>query len=319
MSVYGPADTFLLVGGKNLTGDTFTLDETVEEITEEVRPFGVSTDQNKGVGIGRIQLEAAGGLYDDRTAGMIAALQDHGGARQVIAYGMAGDSAGADAVMLDGALVTKWKRVVAVDGLTKAHAEYAVSSEYRRGRVLHGLTAETSDWDTEGDSVDQATAQRLRSVAITSSEADDERVLTAVPHGLITGDVVIISGHTSTPSINGQRTVTVVDSTHFTVGVDITVDGTGGSFVKVTSTGGYADLHVPALALGGHTGLVVSVLGSGDNVTFAPLVAFTARTTVGAERKSIAGQIPRYTAASGDFTGAGSPSAVPFVALTRNP
>lgn len=154
MSYHGPTDVFLLVGGKDLTGDTFTLSDGIEEITEEVHPFGSTFDDNRGVGVGRITLEAAGGLYDDRQVGMLDALQEQSGARQLVSYGSSGTAIGAPVTMLDGAIVTAWKRIAARDGLTKAHAEYVVSANDMRGVILHGLDTETADWDTEAESVD---------------------------------------------------------------------------------------------------------------------------------------------------------------------
>lgn len=156
LTYYGPATAFLLVGGKDISGDTFTLKDSVEELTEVVEPLGRTWNINKGVGVGQIALEAQGGLYDDRAAGNIAALQGLSGARQLVSYGYAGTAVGADVVMLDGALVTKFNRVITRDALTKAEPEYLVSAEYQRGKVLHGLTAETADGDTTATSVDNA-------------------------------------------------------------------------------------------------------------------------------------------------------------------
>lgn len=324
MTNYGPADAFLIVSGKNLTSDTFTLDETVEELTEEARPFGGTFDANKGVGVGKIQLEAAGGIYDDRQVGMLAALQEQGTSRQLVAYGTAGTDPGADATMLNGPLVAKWKRMLDKGGLTKAHAEYAMdAAEYMRGRVLHGFDAETTDGDTESASVDEA--DYATSIAILFSSVDDPtEITTDDPHGLAAGDVILISGHTgSTPSINGTHTIGFVSGADtFTIPVNVTVPGAGGTAKKIGAASGTADLHVPALTLDGHTGLVVRVLGSEDDITFASLVSFTAVTVAGSsERKAISTAIPRYTAIDWDFTGSGgSPdqaSAVPFVVLHR--
>jgi len=68
-------------------------------------------------------------------------------------------------------------------------------------------------------------------VTITSnSAADPTVVLTSAPHLLTTGDLVTIAGVTgSTPTINGARKVTVIDATHFTVPIHVTVAGTGGT------------------------------------------------------------------------------------------
>jgi tail tube protein len=69
-------------------------------------------------------------------------------------------------------------------------------------------------------------------VAITSNTADllGSIVLTAAPHLLTSGDEATIAGVTgSTPTINGVRIVTVIDSTHYRVPVPTTVGGTGGT------------------------------------------------------------------------------------------
>jgi hypothetical protein len=145
-------------------------------------------------------------------------------------------------------------------------------------------------------------------------------IATEEPHGLIAGDVVVIAGHVgSDPDINGEQTVTAsVDANTFEIGVDVTTGGTVGTFKKVTSTGLVADLHVTALTLGTHTGLVVRLLDSADDDTYAPVVSFTAVTLINAnERKTVATEVQRYVAIDGDFTGAGSPSAVPLVAVSR--
>jgi hypothetical protein len=67
-------------------------------------------------------------------------------------------------------------------------------------------------------------------VAITSSSiANPSSILTAA-HKFVTGDTVMIAGHTgSTPAIDGARVVTVVDGTHFTIPVNVTGGGTGGT------------------------------------------------------------------------------------------
>lgn len=60
---------------------------------------------------------------------------------------------------------------------------------------------------------------------------------TATPHGLVTGDEVVISGVTGgTPALSGKYTVTVVDSDTFTVPVNLTAAGTGGRVQKSKST-----------------------------------------------------------------------------------
>lgn len=73
------------------------------------------------------------------------------------------------------------------------------------------------------------------SISVTSSSVANPSVITtATAHGYVTGDKVNIAGHTgSTPDINGNHTVTVTDSTHFTIPVNVTVGGTGGTVVRI--------------------------------------------------------------------------------------
>ena len=65
---------------------------------------------------------------------------------------------------------------------------------------------------------------------VSSSVANPTVVTTTGPHGLVTGQQVVIAGHSgSTPTINGTRTVTVTGASTFTIPVNVTVGGTGGT------------------------------------------------------------------------------------------
>lgn len=76
------------------------------------------------------------------------------------------------------------------------------------------------------------------SVVVTSSSvATPSILLTAAPHLLASGDTATIAGHTgSTPSLNNEYEVVVVDATHFSIfdkatgaPIAVTVGGTGGT------------------------------------------------------------------------------------------
>lgn len=69
-------------------------------------------------------------------------------------------------------------------------------------------------------------------INITSSSASTDQILTASAHGFSSGDWVRIAGHTSTPDINGTHQVSVIDTTHVLIGIDITVNGSGGTIRK---------------------------------------------------------------------------------------
>jgi hypothetical protein len=199
-----------------------------------------------------------------------------------------------------------------------AGGEHQISGQYYRGKVVAGLTSQSSDGDTESTPVDQA--DYATAVTITSSAADDN-VTTASAHGLTAGDHVLIENHSgSTPDINGNQTVlSVTDSTNFKLtGIDITVGGTGGTVKKTSTDSWIADLHVPALDLGGGTNVVVTLRDSADGVTFANVTsgAFTAVTLAGtSQRLSATGQIRRYRAITWAFTGGSAQTVTPYVAL----
>lgn len=71
MANYGPAD--LTVEYDNAAGTLVDItahvltvnDIDVENMTEEVRPFGASWDVHKGIGVGRMPVVELGGVYDD--------------------------------------------------------------------------------------------------------------------------------------------------------------------------------------------------------------------------------------------------------------
>jgi Prealbumin-like fold domain len=76
--------------------------------------------------------------------------------------------------------------------------------------------------------------QGIAESSITSiSAANPAVVTTSSAHGLSTGQKVGIFGSDSTPSIDGVRTVTVIDSTHFSVPVNVTTAGTKGTVVPL--------------------------------------------------------------------------------------
>lgn len=71
-------------------------------------------------------------------------------------------------------------------------------------------------------------------IAIASSSIDNPtEITTAVAHGLTSGDTVVVAGHAgSTPSINGTYVATVLSPTVFTIPVNVTADGTGGTVTR---------------------------------------------------------------------------------------
>jgi hypothetical protein len=319
MSVFGPASAFLLVGGRNISSDTFVLDETLENLFEETHGLGDSWEEHLPVGIGKILLEASGGIYDDATDRIVDALQEKGETKQMVAYGFSDPTGGRDCVLLDGTYAATWKRMASRTGLTKAHAIHMINSEYRRGLIIHGLTAEGADGTSA--SVDLNNLNRPDYPITASSIANPTEISLPAAHGLTTGDVVLISNHVgSTPSINGGDgypiTVTGLDT--FTILEDVTVGGTLGTYKVVSLRGAEGHLHIPAITLGGYTDLTVDIEDSADDTTFAPYVAFSAATAVGAEKVVEATVCNRFLQINWTWGGAGSgQSVIPFVGIAE--
>lgn len=65
---------------------------------------------------------------------------------------------------------------------------------------------------------------------ISSSVANPSVITTEIAHGLVTGQNATIVGHSgSTPDVNGLHKVTVISETTFSIEVNVTVAGTGGT------------------------------------------------------------------------------------------
>lgn len=321
MTAYGPPSAFLLVGGNNISGDTFQAEESVEQVMEQTNGLGDSWEESLPVGIAKVMLSAGGGIYDDRTAGIVSALQSKGTTRQLVSFGVSGITPGSDVSLLDGDYAAKWHRIAARDGLTKANAEHVITGQYYRGRLIHGLSAETtSTGNSQATSVD-ATLYKLPKV-ISNSTVANPTVLTSVKHGLTSGDTILIAGSTTTPTLDGSRVVTAVDADTFTIPVNVSSGGAQtATWTGVTTTGAIVDLHVPALTLGGWTDVTFILRDSADNSTFANVTGgtFTNVSAVAAnQRLTIAGQVRRYMALQWTFNGAGSgQSVMPVVGLWR--
>ena len=74
---------------------------------------------------------------------------------------------------------------------------------------------------------------------ITMTTANPTVITSSSTHGLLTGDQVMITDSNSAPSVDGLYSVTVIDSTRFSINKAVTVSGTG-KFIKA-SAGVYSE------------------------------------------------------------------------------
>lgn len=252
----------------------------------------------------------SGAFFDTTANSMHAALKDAPTTSRLLAFAPAGNTIGSIFVGFEGVTSVNYDVIVKGAGLTKANAAYQVSGKVEPGVIVQDWVAKTVDWNTKTDGfpVDFILDPTQTVIPIVSNSIANPTVITtSVPHGLASGDLIYISGvASSSPTINGTRAVTVISPTTFSTAVNVTVGGTGGSFVRSnTSAGGVGYLEVSDYT--GFTGFIGKIRDSADDVTYADLITFANMTASGAQRVvEVAGVIDRYLSFDGNVTGTGS-------------
>lgn len=320
MSMYGSSNVgFWLVAGYNLLASKLQgFNVSDEAMQAQTDGLGDIWGEFTPTGVRKAELSQDGAFFDAGAGLAHSALSTAQATSRVMCLAPEGNTLWKRFIGFVGVYGSKYGVIAKNKDLTKADVEYTVSGVKDEGIILQPLAAKTADWNTEGaESYDSTTDPALRVVPITSNSiANPSVVTTTVPHGLTTGDIVLISGvSTSSPTINGQRTVTVTSTTTFTVTVNVTVAGTGGSFVKANSTGGGA-AYQQVTAFSGFTGFVGKVRDSTDDTTYADLATFANVTSApSSECVVVSGTVDRYLAVDGNVTGSGSIAA--FIGFAR--
>lgn len=325
---HGSASIWLLVDGYNLISAKLqSLRYKLSSIMEKSDGCGDLWDEHTPVGKRQLEVAQEGAFFDTSAGNIHAALsgsvpdtpQD---TVRIVTMGFAGSVIGQPFLGCEGAYSHSYEVLGERDKLQRANVEYTVGGVVDDGVVLHELSAETGDDTTEDESVDHTTEPGILSVPVVSSSvANPSIITTSAPHRLQTGDTVLIAGHVgSTPDINGEHAVAVIDTTHFSIAVNVTVGGAGGTIVEgKTNAGGAGYLEVTALTLGGYTSVTVAIRDSDDDITFADLVSFAVVTAAPeAQRVTVSGAVERYLAQSVTFNGAGAgPSITYFAGFAR--
>ena len=312
---FGSASAWLLVDGYDLLAAKIkSLRYTTEALQERSDGLGDNWEEHTPTGLSKVSLAQEGAFFDTATNSSHDALSASvpttpQATVRVVSFGFAGQTAGEPFVGCLGAFTVEYDVLGQVGELTKANAAYVVTGQRDEGTVLQPLAVKTADWDTESSAFDYTTDTSQQVIPITSnSQANPSVITTTVPHGYTSGDIVLIAGVSgSNADINGERTVTVISTTTFSVPIDAsTSGGTGGTVVRANSANGGAGYqHVTAFS--GFTGYIGKVRDSADDVTYADLVTFADVTAAPAvERVTAAGTVDRYLAVDGDLTGSGS-------------
>ena len=309
-----------LVSGVSMLGakPKSVVDKVTNVLQANTHGLGDEWVEHSATGQLRGELSQAGAFFDTATDGMHQAWKALTNVARLVMYAISGNTIGQIFVGWQGVYEGSYDALAKVGGLVEANATYAVSGQVDRGLIVQDWTAKTADWT--GPGVDFTLDPLNASVPITSNSAANPSVVTTpVPHKLTTGDRVLISGVAgSNADINGERVVTVLSATTFSVPVNATTSGgTGGQFVRASTSAGAVG-YLAASAASGFTNFVGTLEHSDDDVSYSTLLTFTDNVAAPfAERKTVAGTVKRYVRFKGDVTGSGS--ITPFAGVSRNP
>jgi len=322
---FGSAKAFFLVDGFNmLAAKLQSLSWKIKAATEPTGGLGDSWPEHSPTGQQSAELAQGGGFFDTSAGNSHAALAGSVPSSptdpvRVATLGLGGNTIGQPFMGFEGVYSHEYEVLSERDKLQRANAAYTINGKAEEGVILHALTTESADATTEpASSLDNSTLPQRAVPIVSSSVAVASVITTSVPHGLVTGDSVVIAGHSgSTPTINGERVATVLTPTTFSIPVNVSIGGTGGSFTRAkTNNGGAGYLEVTALTLGTFTDALVTIRHSADDTTYVDLLAFTAVTaTRAAERKVVAPgtAVNRYLAQNVDFRGAGAGGSITYM------
>lgn len=318
MAKYSSTSAVFLVDGYNfLAAKLKTLNLKIMQMTEETDGLGDASQAFSPTGKQQGTITQGGAFWDTSALNIHAAMATKLGATpqdtaRVMTVGCMGNTVGAVIYGIAGAFSVAYEAAVALGKLTKANAEHLLAGLIDRGAIVQPLAAQTANWNTHTLStpVDFTLDPSQFLTPITSNTLANPTVVTCpVPHGLTTGQVIFIAGNiTSSPAINGQQTATVISALTFSVPVNCTTGGTGGTFVLGSTVNGGAG-YQQVTAFTGFTGYVGKIRHSVDETTYADLSVFV-NVTSGPNGQCITvapgTTVNRYVCHDGVVTGSGS-------------
>lgn len=129
-------------------------------------------------------------------------------------------------------------------------------------------------WFTSSASIWSFTIKTQRGFVLTANNANPGKVTTTYPHGLTTGDQVVISGVVGAVGYNNTIfTVTVVDSVNFTIGVNAAAFGayvSGGTFISNRASSEVDSQIVPGTLIFTIGGITFTDQGNGTLTSPTP-------------------------------------------------
>lgn len=146
MAKYGSPSAFLLVGGRNLSGENTEITELGESTLERSDGFSKNWPEFTPTGAQKAEFTQKG--YYDEDAGKNASVLDgQQSTVQVVCYGVEGLALGKNFVGLEGAFASKYRRVPVRDALLKVEADFSVTGKQSAGAILLAA-AQAGSWAT---------------------------------------------------------------------------------------------------------------------------------------------------------------------------
>lgn len=234
MANYGPDDVgFVLVGAYNLLADSAAIQLKIEQLTDESTSLGDSWTEHSLLGLFRADL-SQNGYFNDAAAASNAALVGLGAAR-VFSVGVEGNTIGKQMIGLEGAVQLDYERIASLSALHRARSMLRVTGQVDHGLILHALTAETANMDTEGaNSQDNGASSAAGGVGYlhVTAYSGFTNIIAKVRHS--TDDVTyadLITFATVTATTSERKTVSGTVNRH--TAMNLTVSGAGSATFMV--------------------------------------------------------------------------------------
>lgn len=231
MAKYGSDDAFILVDGYDLTGFSTELTDTKEAQLEETHTLGDAWVENAYVGVKSANIQQSA-FYDDAALATSAALVSSVGSTRVLSYGIEGNAIGKKMVCYQGAVQTNVSRVATRGELHKVNVQYQGSGQVSETIILHELSTETADGDTEAESYDGSAQSSAGGVAFLQVTAltlggYDDVTITVIDDADNSGSFGSLVAFTDVSTAPTAQRVTVAGTVERYLAVSWTFNGTG--------------------------------------------------------------------------------------------
>lgn len=157
MAKYSPADAWLIVSGRDLTGECLNFSDSIEGVTTKTDTLGDSWQEHLAIGLKRATIEQDS-WFDDAANSTVATIVSAEQTERVVAWGYRTTAIGKQFTGAKGAFGGTSRRVVSRADLHHCNAIWTVTGQVEDGIILKNPVAETTaSGNTEGaDSQDNA-------------------------------------------------------------------------------------------------------------------------------------------------------------------